>query len=137
LAGVTIAHAISPSSHVFDTRPRSASTSSRPWTLPDSLPPAAKLRLERGQRRRLRNPAEHAEQELVDEFDRRRRSRAPVAGNADRAQPRSGVLRAVQAPLVMAISVPDRSELEVDPVGDRGGDQRTAAPGAMLLEPLL
>jgi hypothetical protein len=37
----------------------------------DVLSAAAQLGLERGQRRRLGGPAEHAEQEFVDEIDRR------------------------------------------------------------------
>ena len=92
---------------------------------PDALPTPAQLRLHRGQRRRLRNPAQDAQQKLIYEINRRfggRRGR--VAGDADRTQPRPRVLLSVKAPLVVAIALPDRGELELNPVGDRRGDQR-------------
>jgi hypothetical protein len=89
----------------------------------DPLPPAAELGLERGQRGRLGDPAEHAEQQLVDEIDLRPACRW-LAGDAERAQPRSGVLLAVQTPVVVPIPLPDRGELKVDPVGNRRCDQR-------------
>jgi hypothetical protein len=52
-------------------------------------------------------------------------------GAADRTQPPWRVAVAVQATLLVAIAWPCCGELEVDPVTDRGGDQRTAAAGAM------
>ena len=60
----------------------------------DALSAAAQLGLERGQRRRLRDPAKHAEQKLVDEIDNRPAG-GWLAGDAQRAQPRSGVFLAV------------------------------------------
>jgi hypothetical protein len=102
----------------------------------DALSAAAQLGLEGGQRRRLGDPTEHAEQELVDEIDHRPAC-GWLVGDAERAQPRSGVLLAVQAPLVVAIPLPDRGELKVDPVGNRRGDQRASTPSAVLLEGLL
>jgi hypothetical protein len=93
----------------------------------DPLSAAAELGLERGQRRRLGDPAKHAQQELVDEIDDRP-NRGWLAGDAERAKPRSGVLLAMQAPLVMAIPLPDRRELKVDPVGNRRCDQRRGLP---------
>jgi hypothetical protein len=43
----------------------------------------------------------------------------------------------MQTPLVVAIPLPDRDELKVDPVGDRRGNQRATAPSAVLLKAML
>jgi hypothetical protein len=93
----------------------------------DALSAATQLGLERGQRGWLGDPAEHAEQQLVGEIDHRPPG-GWLPGDAERAQPRSGVLLAVQTPLVVAIPLPDRGELKVDPVTHRRCDHGLPRP---------
>ena len=56
--------------------------------------------------------------------DRQRARIGAGVGAADRTQPPRRVAVAVQATLVVAIAWPGCGEHEVDPVADRGGDQR-------------
>jgi len=54
---------------------------------------------------------------------------------ADRAQPPRRVVVAVKVALLVAIARPGRRQLKVDPIADRGGDQRASPPRAVRLKP--
>jgi len=53
---------------------------------------------------------------------------------ADWAQPPRRVVLPVQLAFAVAVTGPGGRQLKLDPVSDRGGDQRAAAPGAVRLK---